>query len=113
MPASVPEAPTAVAATAGDATATVTWTDPTSDGGAAITGYTVTAYDAGSLVTTKSAAAGDTSASNSSAWVRASGARLSIRLSAAGAALRSRARSLAPRSRPLAGVRWVKPRRPF
>jgi predicted outer membrane repeat protein len=37
----VPGAPTKVSATAGNASATVTWTAPSSDGGAAITGYLV------------------------------------------------------------------------
>ena len=38
---STPGAPTAVGATGGDAVATVTWTKPASDGGAAITSYSV------------------------------------------------------------------------
>lgn len=42
----VPGAPTNVTATAGDGQATVSFTHPASDGGAAITGYTVTAYHA-------------------------------------------------------------------
>ena len=42
-----PGAPRNVAATAGDATATVTFDPPASDGGAAITGYTVTAHPDG------------------------------------------------------------------
>lgn len=37
-----PAAPTAVSATAGDASAAVTWTAPSDNGGSAITGYTVT-----------------------------------------------------------------------
>lgn len=41
--ATVPGIPTNVAATAGNANATVSWTDP-SDGGSVITGYTVTPY---------------------------------------------------------------------
>src|SRR5438445_315991 len=45
--ATVPSAPTAVTATAGDAQATVSWTAPASDGGSAITSYTVTSSPAG------------------------------------------------------------------
>lgn len=41
--ATVPGAPSSVAATAGDGQATVTFTPPTSNGGASITSYTVTA----------------------------------------------------------------------
>src|SRR5450759_851124 len=40
----VPGAPTGVVATGGDGAATVTWSAPASDGGAAITSYTVTPY---------------------------------------------------------------------
>ncbi|WP_188732648.1 fibronectin type III domain-containing protein, partial [Salinibacterium xinjiangense] len=40
-----PGAPSGVSATAGDRQATVSFTPPTSDGGSAITGYTVTATD--------------------------------------------------------------------
>ena len=43
--AAAPGAPTAVAATAGNASAAVSFTAPTSDGGSPITGYTVTATD--------------------------------------------------------------------
>ncbi len=42
MPIGVPGAPTGVNATAGNAQATVSWTAPASNGGSAITGYTVT-----------------------------------------------------------------------
>lgn len=40
-----PGAPTSVVAVAGDGQASLTWSGPTDDGGAAITGYTVVVYD--------------------------------------------------------------------
>jgi len=40
----VPGAPTIGTATAGNASATVTWTAPASNGGSAITGYLITPY---------------------------------------------------------------------
>jgi fibronectin type III domain protein len=43
-PATVPGAPTIGTATAGNASATVNWTAPASNGGSAITGYVVTPY---------------------------------------------------------------------
>jgi hypothetical protein len=49
VPAAVPGAPTGVSASAGNASATVTWTAPTSNGGSAITGYTVLANDGTSV----------------------------------------------------------------
>src|SRR5690349_2769938 len=48
----VPGAPTAVVATPGNASASVSWTAPASDGGCAITGYTVTATPDGANATT-------------------------------------------------------------
>src|SRR5205823_350449 len=50
-PATVPAAPTAATATAGNASATVSWTAPLSDGGSAITSYTVTSSPAGASAT--------------------------------------------------------------
>jgi len=49
--ATVPGAPTGVAATAGRRSATVSWTPPTSDGGCAITSYTATSSPGGKRAT--------------------------------------------------------------
>lgn len=54
---SVPDAPTSVVATAGNASASITFAAPTSDGGSPITGYTVTSSPAGGV----DASAGSTS----------------------------------------------------
>lgn len=53
--ANAPAAPSAVTATAGDRHVSATWTPPTSDGGAAVTGYTVTANPGGHAITVSSA----------------------------------------------------------
>ena len=47
VPRTVPGAPTAVNATAGNASATISWTAPASNGGASISGYTVVASPGG------------------------------------------------------------------
>jgi titin len=52
--ASVPGAPTGVTATAGNASATVSFTAPASNGGAAITGYTLTSAPGAIMVTCSS-----------------------------------------------------------
>jgi hypothetical protein len=54
-PATIPNAPTAVSAVAGNGQAAVSWTASTDDGGAAITGYTVTSNPGGFTATTTGA----------------------------------------------------------
>jgi hypothetical protein len=51
-PVTAPGQPTAVTATAGNGSATVTWAPPVSNGGAAISSYTVTAAPGGQIATT-------------------------------------------------------------
>jgi hypothetical protein len=60
-PKTAPEAPTAVTATAGVGSATVSWTAPASNGGSAITGYKVTPIKAGVAQTAVEVGAGETS----------------------------------------------------
>jgi RHS repeat-associated protein len=54
-PVAVPGAPTAVSGTPGDGQASVSWTAPASNGGTAITGYTVTSTPGGFTATTTGA----------------------------------------------------------
>ena len=57
-PRTVPGAPTGVLATAGDASAVVSWAAPASDGGSGISGYTVTAAPGGATATTTATVTG-------------------------------------------------------
>ena len=54
-PATVPGAPTSVSGVAGDASVVVSWLAPSSDGGSAVTGYTVTASGGGARTCTTAA----------------------------------------------------------
>jgi uncharacterized repeat protein (TIGR02543 family) len=53
-PSTVPNAPTAVVASAGDASASISFTAPANDGGSTITGYTVTASNGATISGTSS-----------------------------------------------------------
>lgn len=53
-PLKAPSSPTNVIAEAGDATATVTWSAPTNNGGSQITGYLAKAYPSGDTVSSQS-----------------------------------------------------------
>jgi uncharacterized protein YkwD len=57
----VPGSPATAAATAGDGTATVTWTPPLNNGGSAITSYTVTTYVGSAAQTSQTVPAATTS----------------------------------------------------
>lgn len=56
--ATIPGAPTAVTATAGNGQATVSWTAPASNGGSPITSYTVSVYNGATLVATVTGVSG-------------------------------------------------------
>jgi len=68
-PATVPGAPTGVTATSNaDASSVVSWTAPTSDGGSAITGYTVTSSPGASPCATSTTSCTVTSLANGTAY---------------------------------------------
>ncbi len=66
--ATVPGAPTGASATAGDTQATVSWTAPSSNGGSAITGYTVTSSGGQTATTTGATTATVTGLTNGTAY---------------------------------------------
>ena len=85
-PAGVPGAPTIGTATPGNATASVTFTAPASNGGSAITGYTVTSIPGGLTVTGAASPLTVTGLTNGTAYIFNATARNAVGTSPASAA---------------------------
>jgi hypothetical protein len=68
VPATVPDAPTNLAGTVGDSSASLFWSAPASDGGSAITGYTVTSNIGGHTATSSTTSAVVTGLTNGTAY---------------------------------------------
>jgi hypothetical protein len=60
QPSTSPSEPRSVSATAGNTSAVVSWSAPTSNGGSAITGYTVTSSPGGRFTAVSCVGCGDT-----------------------------------------------------
>ena len=88
-PAGVPGAPTIGTATPGNATASVTFTAPASNGGSAITGYTVTSIPGGLTVTGAASPLTVTGLTNGTAYIFNATARNAVGTSPASAASNS------------------------
>ena len=83
-PSNLPGAPTGVTATAGNGSASVSWTAPTSTGGSPITGYTVTPY-VGSTAQTPVTVSGSPPATSTTVTGLTNGTSYTFRVSATNA----------------------------
>jgi hypothetical protein len=104
---SVPGAPTSASAIAGDAQATLSWSAPSSNGGAAITSYTATASPGGATCTTSSTSCTITGLANGTSYtftVKATNSQGTSAASSPSAAVSPTAPAAAPAPAPAAPV---------
>ncbi|MGB0613738.1 MAG: fibronectin type III domain-containing protein, partial [Miltoncostaeaceae bacterium] len=97
--AGAPGTPTSASATAGDAQATISWSAPSSNGGAAITSYTATASPGGATCTTSSTSCTITGLANGTSYtftVKASNSQGTSAASSPSAAVSPTAPAAAP-----------------
>ena len=104
-PAAAPGAPTAVTATAGNATAGVTWTAPSSAGTSPITGYTVQAFNGAAAVGTPLAVAATTRSATVSGLANGTTYTVHVKaVNAIGAGAAGVSNAVAPKAPPLPGT---------
>ena len=103
--ATVPGAPTAVAATAGNGAASVTWTAPASPGTSAITGYTVQAFNGTAAVGTPLGVAATARAASVAGLTNGTSYTVQVKaVSAAGASAPGVSNAVVPRAPALPGT---------